>query len=137
MVPLLQNVKKVSSKHLHQVLPHVQQRFVKVRQDEKAGTTYYLVTSTTTTTTTTTTIGTAVFIVSVVPERLLNVMEANAEDVFMVFCNTVSSCDWTAQHLQSHGITLIKLHGGFSAVVKYSSSPVLSLAYGDLITLSE
>ena len=33
----LQNVKKVSSKHLHQVLPHVEQRFVKVRQDEKAG----------------------------------------------------------------------------------------------------
>lgn len=33
-----QNVKKVSSKHLHQVLPHVEQRFIKIRQDEKAGT---------------------------------------------------------------------------------------------------
>lgn len=31
------NAKKVSSKHLHQVLPHVEQRFIKIRQDEKAG----------------------------------------------------------------------------------------------------
>lgn len=82
---LVPNVKKVSSKHLHQVLPHVEQRFVKIRQDEKA-------------------------------EKLASLVKTLPNDVFMVFCNTVPSCDWTARYLRSQDVPLTKLHGGFSAV---------------------
>lgn len=85
MEKLIPNIRKVSSKHLHQVLPHVEQRFVKVRQDEKA-------------------------------ESLISVIRSNPKDVFMVFCNTIQSCDWTARYLKSHDVTVVKLHGGFSAL---------------------
>lgn len=80
---LVPNLKKVSSKGLHQILPHIEQRFVKVRQDEKSA-------------------------------KLLELIREHPADVFIVFCNTVPSCDWTAHHLETNGIPAIKLHAGFS-----------------------
>ena len=38
---LLQSVKIVTTKSLHRILPHVEQRFYKVTQTEKAGEHYY------------------------------------------------------------------------------------------------
>ena len=107
-----QNAKKVSSKHLHQVLPHVEQRFVKIRQHEKAGHSSKwcppppnlpegLVFA---------------------ADKLVSIVKANPKDMFMVFCNTVPSCDWTARHLRSYDIPLTKLHGGFSSVVRRNTS---------------
>ena len=50
-------------------------------------------------------------------ESLISVIRSNPKDVFMVFCNTIQSCDWTARYLKSHDVTVVKLHGGFSALV--------------------
>jgi len=78
---LIPNIKKVSSKSLHQILPHVEQRFLKMRQDEKS-------------------------------ERLVSLLQSEPSGIFMVFCNTVPSCDWTTHHLKCNGIPVVKLHGG-------------------------
>lgn len=37
--------------------------------------------------------------------------------MFIVFCNTVPSCDWTAYYLQSNNVPVVKLHAGFSSQV--------------------
>ncbi len=34
---ILQNLKKVSTKHVHQILPNIQQTFIRTAQNEKAG----------------------------------------------------------------------------------------------------
>lgn len=50
-------------------------------------------------------------------EKLLSLLRANPCDVTLVFCNTVSSCDWTAHFLQDRGVPVVKLHAGFSPMV--------------------
>lgn len=86
---VLQNLRRVSTKHVHTILPHIQQTFVKTAQNEKA-------------------------------EQLLSLIQSSPRDVFMVFCNTVPSCDWTARYLSDHNVPVIKLHGGFAPQVSYS-----------------
>ena len=65
--------------------------------------------------------------VTVFPEKLAALVKALPDDVFMVFCNTIPSCDWTARFLRSQEIPLTKLHGGFSAVVSYMGPLVTAL----------
>lgn len=82
---LIPNIKKVSTKSLHQILPHVKQTFHKLHQHEKS-------------------------------EMLLSIINSSPTDVYMVFCNTVPSCDWTAHYLRANGVELTKLHAGFSSM---------------------
>jgi superfamily II DNA/RNA helicase len=81
---LVSNVKVVTTKSLHRILPHIEQRFYKVAQAEKA-------------------------------DKLLTIVRDHPSDVFMIFCNTVSSCDWATHFLQSNGIPVTTLHAGFRA----------------------
>ena len=50
-------------------------------------------------------------------DELVSLINSHPTDILIVFCNTVRSCDWTTHNLKSHNIDMIKLHGGFSAVV--------------------
>ncbi|XP_062502583.1 uncharacterized protein LOC134179663, partial [Corticium candelabrum] len=49
-------------------------------------------------------------------ERLLDIIRHRPRDVVMVFCNTVSSCDWVAAYLAENAIFPIKLHGSVSSL---------------------
>ena len=52
-------------------------------------------------------------------DKLLSIIRDHPSDVFMVFCNTVSSCDWASHFLQANSIPATKLHAGFRASVCY------------------
>ena len=54
---------------------------------------------------------------SLCTEKLLSLIQESPRDVFMVFCNTVPSCDWTAGYLREHQVPVVKLHGGFAPQV--------------------
>ena len=53
-------------------------------------------------------------------EKLLSVVMDNPKDVFMVFCNTVSSCDWTSHFLKSQDIPAVRIHAGLYPSVSHS-----------------
>ena len=59
---------------------------------------------------------------AVCTEKLLLLVKEHPSDVFIVFCNTVPSCDWTAHYLESGGVPVVKLHAGFSPAVSVSTS---------------
>ena len=50
-------------------------------------------------------------------DKLLSIIRGHPTDVFMVFCNTVASCDWTSHFLMTNGIPATKFHAGFRASV--------------------
>lgn len=52
-------------------------------------------------------------------DKLLYLIQSRQYDVFIVFCNTVPSCDWTARFLTKNDVPVIKLHAGFSSQVTY------------------
>ena len=54
---------------------------------------------------------------SLCTEKLLSLIQESPRDVFMVFCNTVPSCDWTAGYLREYQVPVVKLHGGFAPQV--------------------
>ena len=60
-----------------------------------------------------------------IADKLLHLVESCQSDVFIVFCNTVPSCDWTARFLVRNGVPVVKLHAGFSSQV--SKSVVIAL----------
>ncbi|CAI8041501.1 DEAD-box ATP-dependent RNA helicase 39 [Geodia barretti] len=88
---LVPSVSVVTTKSLHKILPHIEQRFHKVTQTEKA-------------------------------DKLLSIIRECPGDVFMVFCNTVSSCDWTSHFLQTNRTPVTTLHAGFRASVRFYHS---------------
>ncbi len=55
----------------------------------------------------------------------MSIVRAYPSDVFIVFCNTVPSCDWTAYYLRSNDVPVVKLHAGFSSKVLYTFLPSL------------
>ena len=89
---------------MHRILPHVEQRFVKVDANTKAGKNskhdlFH-------------------FVLFFCPaDDLLNLLQRDPSLPTMVFCNTVPSCDWTGRYLESKGINVIKLHGGLPSSV--------------------
>lgn len=52
-------------------------------------------------------------------DKLLHLLQSRPSDVFIVFCNTVPSCDWTARFLIKNDVPVIKLHAGFSSQVSF------------------
>lgn len=61
-------------------------------------------------------------------ERLLTIFQHNRSDVAIVFCNTVPSCDWTAHFLTNNDIPVVKLHGGFSPLVRTISDSCIYMS---------
>ena len=118
----LQNLKKVSTKSLHQILPHVKQTFHKLHQQEKAGVRLGNQTQTLPPPPPPLIIAVITLLshwhIHFLLEKLLEIIHGSSDDVFMVFCNTVPSCDWTAHYLRSNGVELTKLHAGFSSMVR-------------------
>ena len=115
----VQSVSVVTTKSLHKILPHIEQRFHKVTQTEKAGEDnkqyktrdYFAL------------LHCNSFLFSrSITDKLLSIVRECPGDVFMVFCNTVSSCDWTSHFLQTNGIPVTTLHAGFRASVRFYHS---------------
>ena len=65
---------------------------------------------------------------SLCTEKLLSLIQESPRDVFMVFCNTVPSCDWMAGYLREHQVPVVKLHGGFAPQVSCFSIVVRGIA---------
>ncbi|CAB3986951.1 DEAD-box ATP-dependent RNA helicase 39-like isoform X2 [Paramuricea clavata] len=80
MIPNL----SICNSGLHQVLPHVSQKFVKVSQHKKSG-----------------------LLLDIVSREL----RQEQSKQMMVFCNTTKSCDWTSYFLEEQGISQIRLNG--------------------------
>ena len=97
-------MKVVTTKNLHRILPHIEQQFYKLTQPEKSGELF------------------RIFLhfhshYDTYSEKLLSIIRDHPRDVFMVFCNTIPSCDWTSHFLQANGVPTTKLHAGFRASV--------------------
>ena len=93
----------MSSKNLHQILPHVEQRFIKVNSHKKAGKQPHKLYN---------------WYYRHPLDYLLHLLKDHLSTPTLVFCNTVPSCDWTAHFLESNGIPVIKLHAGLNALVR-------------------
>ncbi|XP_065920778.1 uncharacterized protein [Dysidea avara] len=85
---IVPSVRVVTTKSLHKVLPNIKQVFVKVRQDEKA-------------------------------DKLVEILkkQSGSDQKTIVFCNSVKSCTWAANHLVVNGIYVAKYHGGIHPVL--------------------
>ncbi|EDO32254.1 predicted protein, partial [Nematostella vectensis] len=77
------------SSGLHRVLPHVRHKFIKLNQHEKA-------------------------------ERIVELLKKDSKSPgqTIVFCNSASSCDWLARHLEQHNLSLIRLHGNIPPKIR-------------------
>lgn len=113
-------LKKVTSKDLHRVLPHVEQVFFAVEAQEKAGVCVHQL------------IGyprrlplALIPTLTLHSDRLLNILLKKGLKRTMVFCNTVPSCDWTAHCLKDKGLVAVKLHGNVPMQVRQARPAVV------------
>ena len=106
---VMQNIKKATTKHLHQILPNIHQTFVKVLPHRKSGWLHMqcvLCLS-----------SMAMTFVADMTEALLQLLRERPNCYTIVFCNSVPCCDWAGRYLDQNGIAHVRLHGGFDAKV--------------------
>ena len=60
-------------------------------------------------------------------DKLVEILkkQSGSDQKTIVFCNSVKSCTWAANHLVVNGIRVAKYHGGIHPVV----SPLLCILY--------
>ncbi|XP_077993665.1 putative ATP-dependent RNA helicase DDX28 [Glandiceps talaboti] len=75
----------VTTSHLHRLMPHVPQKFMKIHSQDKAGK---------------------------IIELLEKDVKRNIP--VLVFCNTTDSCNWLYRYVQENGLSAIKLNGGMN-----------------------
>nr|XP_054758557.1 probable ATP-dependent RNA helicase DDX28 [Lytechinus pictus] len=76
-----ENIEVISTPHLHRIMPHVHQKFLRLHSQDKA-----------------------VKILELVKR------EQKSRVSTMVFCNTASTCDWLAHFLTENGVPALRLH---------------------------
>nr|XP_006817035.1 PREDICTED: probable ATP-dependent RNA helicase DDX28-like [Saccoglossus kowalevskii] len=80
----------VKTTHLHHLMPHIPQKFIRIHSKDKAGKTLELV------------------------KR-----DVKCKIPVVVFCNKIDSCNWLYQFLKENNVSALKLNGGMNHKERY------------------